>query len=286
MQKYKTLATINSSDSKKPLSERLKDRYRLVVLNDETFEEVSSSILSLGNIYAIISSFVVILGLFIILFIIFTPVKKLIPGYADFESNPKFIQLTRDLDQIQDSLKMQQIYIQGIKNLLTSDGTQIEYQNTSDSRALIEDNRIAQPQNENGSTETMIQKRTTMGRLDLQAPLTGIISSDFNPESKHLGIDILAPKGSAIKAIQDGHVIVSGWNLETGHTLGIQHTDNVISFYKHNLKNLKAAGEYVKAGEAIAIIGNSGTLSDGPHLHFELWHDGNPLNPIDYLNFK
>jgi len=281
------LASINSSDSKKPLSERLKDRYRLVVLNDETFEEVSSSILTLGNIYAIISSFVVILGLFIILFIIFTPVKKLIPGYADFESNPKFIQLSRDLDQIQDSLRMQQVYIQGIKNLLTSDGTQIDYQNTADGRAGAQDNQQVKSHREGDSNNQKINnKRTTMSQMNLQAPLTGIISSDFNPESKHLGIDILAPKGSAIKAIQNGHVIVSGWNLETGHTLGIQHADNVISFYKHNLKNLKSEGEYVKVGEAIAIIGNSGTLSDGPHLHFELWHDGNPLNPIDYVNFK
>ncbi len=280
------MATNNSSDSKKPLAERLKDRYRLVVLNDETFEEVSSTILTLGNIYALISSFVVILGLFIVLFIVFTPFKKLIPGYADFESNPQFIQLTRDLDQIQDSLAMQRVYIQGIKNRLTADGTAISYQGQP-GQTLVAPAPDASAAVREGVTQLpMIKKRDAMNRINLQAPLTGMISSAFNPETKHLGIDILAPKGSAIKAIQDGHVIVSGWNLETGHTLGIQHPNDVISFYKHNLKNLKTEGDYVKAGEAIAIIGNSGTLSDGPHLHFELWHDGNPLNPIDYLNFN
>jgi len=281
-----TLPSRNTSDSNKPFAERLKDRYRLVVLNDETFEEVSSTILTLGNIYALISSFVVFLGLFIILFIVFTPFKKLIPGYADFESNPKFIQLTRDLDQIQDSLMMQREYIEGIKNFLTADGTQITYQDQPGQSLVAKAPDAAESPDEGLTPLPIIKKRDAINRINLQAPLTGMISSDFNPETNHLGIDILAPKGSAIKAIQDGHVIVSGWNLETGHTLGIQHSNDIISFYKHNLKNLKKEGEYVKAGEAIAIIGNSGTLSDGPHLHFELWHDGNALNPIDYLNFN
>ena len=105
------------------------------------------------------------------------------------------------------------------------------------------------------------------------------------PEIKHYGVDILAPKSSPINSIMDGYVFSSGWDLETGYTIGVQHEGNILSFYKHNSILLKEKGTFVQAGEAIAIIGNTGTLSSGPHLHFELWHSGKPLNPEDFLNF-
>ena len=105
-------------------------------------------------------------------------------------------------------------------------------------------------------------------------PVQGIVSSQFRPEIKHYGIDILAPKSSPINAIMDGYVFSSGWDLETGYTIGVQHEGNILSFYKHNSILLKEKGTFVQAGEAIAIIGNTGTHSSGPHLHFELWHSG------------
>ena len=103
---------------------------------------------------------------------------------------------------------------------------------------------------------------------------------------KHFGIDILAPKNTPVKAVLDGYVFMSDWTLETGYTLGIQHDNNVVSFYKHNSALLKKIGEFVSAGEALAIIGNSGTLSNGPHLHFELWHNGKPVDPASYVIFE
>jgi len=105
------------------------------------------------------------------------------------------------------------------------------------------------------------------------------------PEKKHNGVDILAPANTAVKSVLDGYVIISAWNIDTGNTIGVQHADNVVSFYKHNSALLKEEGNFVKAGEALAIIGNSGTLSDGPHLHFELWIDGNPVNPENFIKF-
>lgn len=272
------MASSQAAQKKRPLKDRLQDRYRMVILNDDTFEEVSSYNLSLKNIYVLISSFIVALGLLIVSLIVFTPVKKLIPGYADFESNPKFIQLTKDFEAIQDSIASQQVYIDGIRNLLTADGSTLE----------IEENVTLTRPVQTVSLEQMstISVSNSNAKVSLLSPLEGIVSLSFDPEIKHFGIDVLAPKGSPIKAISEGHVIMSGWNLETGHTIGIQHKGDFLSFYKHNLKNLKEEGDYVKAGEAIAIIGNSGTLSDGPHLHFELWYNGNPVNPEDYLNFK
>jgi len=117
-------------------------------------------------------------------------------------------------------------------------------------------------------------------------PITGRMSEGFMPDKKHYGVDILAPKNTPIKAVMDGYVITSDWTLETGNTIGIQHANGIVTFYKHNSALLKKTGSLVKAGEAVAIIGNTGTLSDGPHLHFELWHKGKPINPIDFINFE
>jgi murein DD-endopeptidase MepM/ murein hydrolase activator NlpD len=116
-------------------------------------------------------------------------------------------------------------------------------------------------------------------------PVRGEISSEFAADKSHFGIDLVAPKNTAVRATMDGYVFLSDWTLETGNTIGIQHANNIISFYKHNAQLLKKAGNFVRAGEAIAIIGNTGEKTDGPHLHFELWHKGTPVNPADYIAF-
>jgi murein DD-endopeptidase MepM/ murein hydrolase activator NlpD len=116
-------------------------------------------------------------------------------------------------------------------------------------------------------------------------PLSGTVSMQYSPDKKHYGIDVIAPKNSAIKAAMDGFIVMSDWTLETGNTIGIQHANNIVTFYKHNSVLLKKTGEKVKAGEAIAIIGNTGELTNGPHLHFEIWNRGTPVNPEDYISF-
>jgi murein DD-endopeptidase MepM/ murein hydrolase activator NlpD len=130
-----------------------------------------------------------------------------------------------------------------------------------------------------------IVNKAKLGQYYLLTPLLGPISAQFDPNKKHFGVDILGAKNAAIKAVMDGYVISSDWTLESGNTIAIQHANNIVSFYKHNSSLLKKAGSFVQAGEAIAIIGNSGTLSDGPHLHFELWYNGHPVNPTEFINF-
>ena len=120
--------------------------------------------------------------------------------------------------------------------------------------------------------------------LSFFTPLKGIITSDFDTKESHFGVDIVADKNEVVKATQDGIVIFADWSVETGHVLLIQHSNNFISVYKHNASLLKKQGEIVKSGEPIAIIGNSGELSTGPHLHFELWFDGNPVDPKNYIS--
>ena len=119
----------------------------------------------------------------------------------------------------------------------------------------------------------------------LMPPISGVISSGFDAATEHFGVDILAPHDTPVKAIWDGHVITADWTLETGYTIGIQHSNDMVSFYKHNATLLKRNGAFVRAGEAIAIIGNTGKLSSGPHLHFELWLQGKPVDPTNYIDF-
>ena len=98
-------------------------------------------------------------------------------------------------------------------------------------------------------------------------------------------MDVVANKDEAIKAIQDGTVVFTGWTVETGYVIALQHPGNIVSVYKHNSVLLKKEGNIVRAGESIAIIGESGELSTGPHLHFEIWINGNPMDPKDYVVF-
>lgn len=276
----------------KTLREKLTDKYRLVILNDETMEEVSSYYLSLQNIYVLISSFIVILGLLIILFIFYTPVKKLIPGYGEVESNPKFIELTKDLAQIEETLLSQQIYLEGFKKMLIADEMERSSAIPDDERLKVAINKAlsSNASLSESPAQTNLGKNnslplSSMNQLYLTAPVTGVVSAAFDPKIKHLGVDIVAKKNTPVKSMMDGFVIMSDWNIDTGHTIGIQHPNNMVSFYKHNSVIMKEEGDFVRAGEAIAIVGNTGKLTDGPHLHFELWLSGNPVNPEDYLKF-
>ena len=138
----------------------------------------------------------------------------------------------------------------------------------------------------NAQSDDNLEIYSTLRESDIIVPVSGVISSEFQPNIRHYGIDILAPKNTPVKAMMHGFVFSSGWDLETGYTLGIQHKGNILSFYKHNSILLKEKGTFVRAGEAVAIIGNTGTLSSGPHLHFELWHSGKPVKPKDFINFN
>jgi hypothetical protein len=279
----------------KRFKEKWKDHYRLVILSDETFHEVGSYRLSLGNMYVLLSSVIVVIGFFVVALIVFTPLKRLIPGYGDIEDNRLFIQLYEELDDIERSVDAQEVYLSHFRKLITAD-------EVTDSTG-IPDDKIAEIMVDPGlfsnpsSKQKPLNRTKNLSSLGLDAspslkqsffvpPVTGPVSAGYLEENRHFGVDVLAPKNTPIKSIMDGNVIISGWDLETGYTIGIQHVNNLVTFYKHNSVLLKQEGDFVKAGEAVAIIGNSGTLSDGPHLHFELWFNGTPVNPEDFINFN
>ena len=126
---------------------------------------------------------------------------------------------------------------------------------------------------------------TDLSKLHFFQPIEGVVTSDFDAELGHYGVDIAAAKDAPIASTLNGTVILSSWTLQTGYVLAIQHTNSLISFYKHNSVLFKKVGNFVSSGEVVAIVGSSGEQTSGPHLHFELWHNGSPVNPRDHIVF-
>lgn len=283
--------------------ERLKNTYRLVVMNDDTFEEVSSYRLSLLNVYVLFSSLLVVMAIVVFLLIAATPLKKYLPGYGSVQQDKEMRELYLQMDQMERELANHRRYSENFRKILVGDvETEQELPQeeekkmdtiTEIQRAPILDQLQREGAGSNAESETQEDRASNLSPRDIPLeqmyftpPLRGTISAKYAPEKDHYGIDVLAPKNTAIQAAMDGYVFLSDWTLETGNTIGIQHSNNTITFYKHNSSLLKPAGSYVKAGEAVAIIGNTGTLSNGPHLHFELWHKGKSVDPTGYIAFE
>jgi murein DD-endopeptidase MepM/ murein hydrolase activator NlpD len=270
---------------------RFDRRYRLVVVNDESYEEIGSYRLTELNIYIGIAAAFVATVLFCLLLFVFTPLKNIIPGYADVNalSNRKeIVKVFKRVDSLEDVLGAQAIYIQSVGKAMRGEKDVQDLQVPSE----VTDFSKSHPVNaaETPAKNTPIiegTQKAESGKLDAAnfiAPVSkGMITDVFNAQPGHFGIDIAAPKDSPIQAVADGIVICATWTVDTGFIIGVQHANNTITFYKHNSVLYKKVGTEVKAGEAIAVIGNTGDLSTGPHLHFELWHDGKPVNPSDYI---
>ncbi len=282
--------------------EKLRNTYRLVVMNDESFEEVGSYKLSLLNLYVAISAAIVLVVILVSTLIFFTPIKRLVPGYGDASSGD-LLEINKTIASLEKQLKEQKNYTDSFRRMITGDDETesdvkeekiVEIDSLQAVPIIKEDEILRQEVEE----EVQSQQRQKIGSINVSSndmpleqlyfipPITGVVSEQFMPDKKHYGTDILAPKNTPVKATLDGFVISSDWTLETGNTISIQHSNNLISFYKHNSALLKETGNFIKAGEAVAIIGNTGTLSNGPHLHFELWHKGKPINPEDFITFE
>lgn len=287
--------------------EKSRENYRLIVMNNETFEEVGSYQLSPLNIYVGVCGIIAIVAILVWGIIVITPLKQyIIPGYGDVQEYKEALRLTAELNEIKATLNAQTKYTDNFRKILVGDIAPVEEQASEvtpddipDSllnveriredellRKEIELNEQLQNRVSNTGAATGANTDIALEQLYFIPPISGgTISEPYKPDIKHHGLDIMAPKNTPVKAIMDGFVFTSDWTLETGNTIGIQHGNNLISFYKHNSALLKKAGSPVKAGEAIAIIGNTGTLSSGPHLHFELWHNGKAVNPERFIIF-
>ena len=288
--------------------DRMQHTYRFILMNNETFKEVSSYQLTLLNIWLLISSVIVSVAAIVVCLIIFTPLKKYIPGYSDGVNLAMVYELNEQVELLEEQLESQRKYTESVKSMLV--GEQFENAETTEGEQNEEKTmEVPQPvapskvdtmlraemaskqaddkkaMAKNGGIFVAANQDVALEQLFFNAPVRGQISAGFMPERQHFGVDILAPRNTPVKAALDGYIIFSDWTLETGNTLAIQHDNNIITVYKHNSSLLKGMNSKVKAGEAVAIIGNTGTLSDGPHLHFELWQNGQPVDPTAYITF-
>ncbi len=295
----------------RPLLEKLRDKYRLVVQNADTFEEVTSIRFSLMTIYVGLSSLVVGTAIAVTLLIIATPLKRYIPGYGDFERNDEIATLTTKVRDLESEIKANQSYYDNLRKILTGDMASFSEEaakkqglpaNAGDTLPtevdrIPEDGKlrsevaarsmaqVAQATVAGGGAQIIVRD-VPLEQMSFMPPVSGETTSGFDPSKNHFGMDVAAPKNTAVKSAADGVVISDGYTVETGYSIAVQHPNNVVTFYKHNSVLLKKTGSPVKAGEALAIIGNTGEQTTGPHLHFELWHKGRPVNPADYINFQ
>jgi len=286
----------------KVLLQRIRDKYRLVILNEETFEERLSFRLSRLNVFVVIGLLSIILVFITTYIIAFTPLKEYIPGYTDVTLQRRIYELQLRSDSMQTVLAANETYLRDLRKVLGGEDLATfrdipvatalskNYKNITDKKS--EKDSAFRADYENRSRYNLFRsespatgKSAQVRNLFFYSPLKGIVSSEFNPQDKKFGVEIVASKNEAIKAIQDGTVIFTGWTLETGYVIAVQHPGNIISVYKHNSGLLKREGSIVRAGESIAIIGESGELSTGPHLLLEIWINGNPVNPNDFIVF-
>ena len=277
-------------------TQKLTDKYRLVVLNDATFEERFSLKLSRLNVFVLGGVFSILLIVITSVIIAFTAIKEYIPGYASSKLKADAIKLTFDADSLKQKLAILENYTKALKPILTGTISSEEIDSLQvKARQITIDESELDASKEDSLFREKIDRETRFAILNTAksnvkivffAPLKGTISQDFEATSKHFAIDIVAETGSPVKAVADGTVIFSGWSAETGYVLLLKHDNDYISVYKHNGNLLKQQGDFVKSGEVIASVGSTGELSTGPHLHFELWKGGYAMNPTNFIDFK
>lgn len=292
------------SDRKKELIRKLRNKYRLLIINDSTFEERWSYLLTPLNVFTGVGITFLVFAIFLYCIIAFTPIRELIHGYPDTDIRINSAHAAALADSLEKITDRRQAYIDNIQRILkneypddslllaitATEEPPARTQPVTDSRGRKADS-ILRAANKTRQDEIVVEFRKDqpenkpLSEIYLLAPLKGTVTSTYSAKEEHFGVDIVAPENAPIKATLSGTVIFANWTPDNGYVLQIQHGHNFVSVYKHNSVLLKKVGDFVSTGDAVAIIGNSGELSDGPHLHFEIWENGKPLDPMAYLSF-
>lgn len=283
-------------DKKKKLIDKLKNRYRLIIYNDSTYQTVWSMKLTRIKVFLIVSFGGLLLVAFTVLMVAYTPIREMIPGYPSPEVRQLIVRNAMLVDSLDEQLQIRDNYFEKIRALIEgevpndpdfvadtsipSNQLQINYYNHDS----VFKQKILEEQLDL-SLQTESPKSKSIANLHFFSPLQGMITNKFDNQTDHVAVDVVGMPNSRISAVLDGTVIFAGWTVETGYIIYLQHQNDLVSVYKHNAELLKKVNERVKAGEAIAIMGNTGELTTGPHLHFELWHHGVALDPEKYIDF-
>lgn len=282
---------------KKSFKERLLNKYRLVIINEETFEEKVSFKLTRLNVFILGGLLSVLLIIGTTLFIAFTPLRAYIPGHSSLKLKKDAANLVYKVDSLENILEVNNRYINTIKEVLVGDVLDLNFNRDSVFETVQLDKEINLMDNspsdslfrlevEREDKYSFFEEAKKDVGVVFFAPVSGIISNEYNASEKHFAVDVVVRVGTPVKAIADGTVVFSEWTAETGHVIIIEHSNGYISIYKHNGTLHKFQGDLVKSGEVIASSGSTGELTTGPHLHFELWNDGYPVNPVNFIDFE
>ena len=273
---------------------KLFHKYRFVIMKDSSFEEKLSVKLTRINVIAFVCTLVFLCFFSIMLLIAYTPLSEYVPGKSSIEVQKSLIELNIKSDSLEAILVSRSIYLENINKIINGEElvTPENYAEITNTQIPIsfeksKEDSLFRVKVEAEDKSSIHKKHNPVSSNTLMffTPLSGLISDGYNNKTKHFGIDLVAKEKSRISSVLEGTVIISHWAYETGYVIGVQHRNDYLSFYKHNSVLLKSVGDYVNAGDHIAIIGNSGEFSSGPHLHFELWHKGTPVNPENYISF-
>lgn len=288
---------MKNKKQKKNSINKLTRSYKVVVSSEDTFEERLSFSTNKFNVFLVLSLYSIILIAFTISVVFFTQIREMVPGYSSSDLLTQAIYLTKKTDSLEKELELNNTFYKSIENVLSGKTEQIIYKDTLalsnekdniDFQAVLTnaEDSILRKYVEEEDKFNLTKNELVIENKMFVSPVKGQITQKFDPLNNHFALDILVDTGTPVKSILEGKVIFSEWSVDTGHVLIIDHGDDIISVYKHNSKVLKTQNNFVKAGEVIAYSGNQGTLSTGPHLHFELWKNGTPINPEPLFNFN
>lgn len=279
----------------KIIKEKLTFKYRFVVLNEDTFEERFSFKLNRLNAFVFGGIFSVFLIACTFLLIALTPLKEYIQGYSSSELQKEASNLVYKVDSLNRALTVNDLYIENIQQVLKGEIKRVTFNKDSVLKQYqIEEINFAPTAVDSAFREeveqldrySVFQQARKNTDIVFSSPIKGQITQNYNDKEKHFAVDIAVEENSPVKTVADGTVIFKGFTADTGYVIIIEHAQGFISVYKHNSSIYKEQGELVKTGEVISSAGSTGTISTGAHLHFELWNDGYPVNPLNYINFE
>lgn len=279
------------------LKKQLFTKNRLVILNEESFEEIFSLKLNLMNVFVVVTISAILIISITTYIIAFTPLREFIPGYASNKLKKDATILAVKSDSLALEVKKNELYIQSIKKILTGD---LEYAKFNKDSLLAKESSDISKENLNPSEEeiklreqvaledkyNLFEKAQSKVNLVLFPPVRGHITEKYSAVNKHFAVDVAVPKDTPIKSVANGTVVFADWTPSTGNVIIIKHRDAILSVYKHAATLTKTQGDVVRTGEVIGLAGSTGKESTGIHLHFELWKDGFTIDPTQFIDFE
>lgn len=279
------------SGLKEFLTTKLRNRYRLIIRNDRNLAERVSIVLTPLNVVLIFSSLLVVFSAIAIFIFPLTPLRYIMPGGG--EVSPRdFKVLQEKIDSLEYLMHLRDKRDSNLYRILrgdTSEADEVSYQsfpqNPTSGWWWVQTASAAGEAEPNQTSAQTGNERKQKLNYAFIAPMKGVVTDSFDASVNHPAVDVVSYTNAAVKATMEGTVVLSHWTPETGHVILLQHRDNFLSVYKHNSVLFKKPGNRVRVGEVIALMGNSGERTTGPHLHFELWHNGEAVDPLDYMKF-